>query len=72
MKKIFAIILCMCAVTVQAQKIGNQAIRKLQMAEYAIANLYVDSVDENKLVEEAIMRCWHSSTRTPHTTMPKK
>ena len=41
----------------QAQNTGNAAaIRKLQMAEFAIANLYVDSVDENKLVEEAIIR----------------
>lgn len=29
--------------------------RKLQMAEFAIANFYVDSVDENKMVEEAII-----------------
>ena len=54
MKKIFTIIICICAITAQAQKAGNEAIRKLQMAEFAIANLYVDSVDENKLVEEAI------------------
>lgn len=66
MKKIFAIILCMCAITVQAQKIGNQAIRKLQMAEYAIANLYVDSVDENKLVEEAIIKML--AQLDPHST----
>ena len=54
MKKIFTIIICICAITAQAQKASNEAIRKLQMAEFAIANLYVDSVDENKLVEEAI------------------
>ena len=29
-------------------------MRKLQFAEFAIANLYVDDVDENKLVEDAI------------------
>ena len=29
-------------------------MRKLQLAEFAIANLYVDSVDENRLVEDAI------------------
>lgn len=29
-------------------------LRKLQMATYAITNMYVDSVDENKLVETAI------------------
>ena len=40
MKKIFTIILCICAVTVQAQKIGNEALRKLQMAETVeVANL---------------------------------
>ena len=34
---------------------GNDSpIRKLQVAEMAITNLYVDSVDENKLVEDAI------------------
>ena len=30
--------------------------RKLQLAEFAIANLYVDEVNEGKLVEEAIGR----------------
>lgn len=29
-------------------------MRKLQLAEFAIANLYVDKVDEDKLVEDAI------------------
>ena len=29
-------------------------MRKLQLAEFAIANLYVDKVDEEKLVEDAI------------------
>ncbi len=33
---------------------GNEAIHKLQIAEFAISNLYVDEVDENKLVESAI------------------
>ena len=32
----------------------ESALRKLQMAEVAINNYYVDSVDENKLVEDAI------------------
>ena len=66
MKKIFTIILCICAVTVQAQKMGNEALRKLQMAEFAIANLYVDSVDENKLVEEAIIKML--AQLDPHST----
>ena len=66
MKKIFTIIICICAVTAQAQKMSNEAIRKLQMAEFAIANLYVDSVDENKLVEEAIIRML--TQLDPHST----
>lgn len=33
---------------------GDSPIRKLQIAEMAINNLYVDSVDENKLVEDGI------------------
>jgi len=32
----------------------DSPLRKLQMAELAISNLYVDSVDEQKLVEDAI------------------
>ncbi|MDR0894392.1 MAG: S41 family peptidase [Prevotellaceae bacterium] len=39
----------------QAQRTSsNSQTRKLQIAEFAINNLYVDPVDENKLVEEAI------------------
>ena len=35
--------------------LGNDSpIRKLQVAEMAVTNLYVDSVDEGKLVEDAI------------------
>lgn len=33
----------------------DSPMRKLQLAEYAIANLYVDKTDENKLVESAIV-----------------
>lgn len=62
----FTIIICICAITAQAQKAGNEAIRKLQMAEFAIANLYVDSVDENKLVEEAIIKML--AQLDPHST----
>ena len=41
MKKLFTIIICICAVTAQAQKPNNnEALRKLQMAEFAITNLY--------------------------------
>ena len=43
--------------TLQAQENKNnrKLLQKLTLAEYAIANLYVDETDENKLVESAIM-----------------
>ncbi len=49
---------------------GDSPMRKLQIAELAINNLYVDSVDENKLVEDAIRGMLekldpHSSYSTP-------
>lgn len=73
MKKLLILMICVSAMaSMQAQKMGNTAARKLQMAEFAIANLYVDSVDENKLVKKRLYACWHNSTRTPHTTMPRK
>lgn len=50
--------------------IGAENLRKLQIAEMAINNLYVDSVDETKLVEDAIRGMLkeldpHSSYATP-------
>ncbi|TCO94988.1 carboxyl-terminal processing protease [Bacteroides heparinolyticus] len=66
MKKILFIIACLCLATVQAQNSNNEALRKLQMAEFAITNLYVDKVDENKLVEEAIIRIL--AQLDPHST----
>lgn len=67
MKKILSIIIIgICTVTVQAQKPNNDAIRKLQMAEFAISNLYVDPVDEDKLVEEAIIKML--AQLDPHST----
>lgn len=68
MKKILFIIacLCLCLAMVQAQNPNNEALRKLQMAEFAITNLYVDKVDENKLVEEAIIRML--AQLDPHST----
>lgn len=33
---------------------GDSPLRKLQMAEMAITNFYVDSVNEQKLTEDAI------------------
>ncbi|ADV42835.1 S41 family peptidase [Bacteroides helcogenes] len=66
MRRILFIIICICAVTVQAQKQNNEALRKLQMAEFFITNLYVDKVDENKLVEEAIIKML--AQLDPHST----
>lgn len=41
-------------------------LRKLQIAEYAISNFYVDDVDEEKLVENAIRGMLE--TLDPHST----
>ena len=56
MKKILlAIPLCLALTfTSSAQRPMPQAMQKLLNAEYAISTLYVDSVSEDKLVEEAI------------------
>ena len=57
MKKLTIILsVCLWAVAIQAQNFGSEAMRKLQMAEFAISNFYVDKVDEDKLVEEAIIK----------------
>lgn len=52
------LLLAVTAVTAQAQMRVNfgadSPMRKLQIAEMAISNLYVDSVDEKKLVEDGI------------------
>lgn len=59
MKKIIlALALCL-SMSAMAQQVRldmgpKSPIRKLQIAELAITNLYVDSVDEQKLVEDAI------------------
>ena len=49
---LFAVVACVVAG--QAQRVP-QNLNKLLQAEYAINSLYVDSVDENKLVEYAIV-----------------
>ena len=60
MKKVvlYAVILSLLPLGASAQlriNIGEDApLRKLQIAEMAINNLYVDSVDEQKLVEDGI------------------
>ena len=54
------------SLTLSAQRTMPQALQKLLNAEYAISSLYVDSVDENKLVEEAIKGMLESLD--PHST----
>ncbi len=55
-KLIFLIISLAVSLCSEAQKLtfSTDALRKLQTAETAINSLYVDSVDEDKLVEDAI------------------
>ena len=78
MKKILLVILFTCCYaslnTTNAQfriNLGkNSPMSKLQYAEMAINNLYVDSVNEEKLVEDAIRGMLkeldpHSSYSTP-------
>ncbi|MGN1263402.1 MAG: S41 family peptidase [Prevotella sp.] len=60
MKKIIPTVLLIVIMTLTAtaqykMDMGEKSpLRKLQIAELAITNLYVDSVDEQKLVEDAI------------------
>ena len=54
-----------CSVVAQ-NKMLNSPSRKLQLAEFAISNLYVDQVDENKLVESAIVKMLEQLD--PHST----
>lgn len=45
---------------------ADSPMRKLQLAQFAIANLYVDQTDENKLVESAIVAMLEDLD--PHST----
>ena len=58
-------LLCMEGAFAQTNKL-NSPSRKLQLAEFAIANLYVDKVDEGKLVETAIIKMLEDLD--PHST----
>ena len=49
------LILSIFAASMSAQRGNNIDARKLQLALYAISNLYVDSTSETKLVEDAIV-----------------
>ena len=55
-KILLAALALLTTIGVQAQlRLGDKSPKsKLHMAEMAITNLYVDTVDENKLVEDAI------------------
>ena len=54
MKRLILWIVCLTALTAQAQR-NNTPIHKLQLAEFAISRLYVDTVNEDRLVENAII-----------------
>lgn len=67
MKKIIYLFLLLAGSTaLQAQNFGSAAMRKMQMAEFAITNLYVDTVNEDKLVEKAIIEML--AQLDPHST----
>jgi len=74
MKRFITILTLFAVVALQAQERNTQQLlRKLQMAEYAISQLYVDSVNDERLVEEAIKRMLsqldpHSTYSTPEET----
>ena len=58
MKKFLILAACFTTLAAQAQlqmSFGKESpLQKLQIAEMAIKNLYVDTVNENKLAEDAI------------------
>ncbi|KAA6309320.1 Carboxy-terminal processing protease CtpA, partial [termite gut metagenome] len=51
---------------VWGQNMTTPALRKLQIAEFAITNLYVDKIDEEKVVEAGIIKML--SELDPHST----
>ena len=67
---IYAVALLLFSLGVSAQRGGDEHLRKLLYAEREIKNFYVDSVSEQKLVEDAIRGMLdkldpHSSYSTP-------
>ena len=55
MKNLFLVTMCLAlALAASAQRSMPEALQKLLNAEYAITSLYVDTVNEDKLVEDAI------------------
>lgn len=55
MRRIVLSLFVVIMVVSAAAQAPNQNARKLQLALYAVNNLYVDSTDEKKLVEDAII-----------------
>ena len=68
MRKIFIVagLWLVLSMTLSAQRMMPQAMQKLLNAEYAITSLYVDSVNEDKLIEDAIKGMLESLD--PHST----
>ena len=68
MKKLILLFFCSLLIkNLPAQnKLLDSPSRKLQLAEFAISNLYVDKVDEDKLVETAIVSMLEELD--PHST----
>jgi len=67
---IAALLLLLTTISAYAQKTADEHLRKLRIAEMAVSNLYVDTVNETKLVEDAIRGMLkeldpHSSYSTP-------
>lgn len=66
----WALFVCIHSVDAQRRIIMNNPANKLQLAEYAIASLYVDTLNEAKMVESAIIKMLeqldpHSTYSTP-------
>ncbi len=74
MRRFLLLLIVFCAIGLQGQeRATQQLLRKLQMAEYAISQLYVDTVNDEKLVEAAIKSMLsqldpHSTYTTPEET----
>ena len=83
MKKLLILAVCFATLAAQAQlqmNFGKESpLQKLQIAEMAIKNLYVDTVNENKLAEDAIKgmlekldpHSSYSSAKETKATLPK-
>ena len=53
-------------------KLLDSPSRKLQLAEFAISNLYVDKVDEDNWWKPPLSACWKNSIRIPPIPTRKK